>query len=235
MCDGMRIDRRLVLIGVMVIVLSMTMATQYATTKIGYEFAIVNPSDADIRFVGSDTSSDGIYVLRVENNDTAPVLKIVLGNISLNVNKSYTAAFAIANEERYNVTITHINLSNTDGADYMQIWLHENRSALATASGEHSVLVWNKADVGYTAASSIWGLRAGDQDPSNMGVGGTVLTPWDADADVRINTTSAVSATNNTQDHVWVQISIDVPDGADIVDSYSGTIYVHTRATTHDE
>ncbi len=234
MCDGMRIDRRLVLIGVMIIVLSMTMATQYATTKIGYEFSIVNPSNADIRFVGSDISSDGIHVLRVENNATAPVLKIVLGNISLNVNKSYTAAFAIANEELYNVTITHFTV-NGSGAPYMQIWLHENRSVLASTSGERSVLVFNKQNRSYTAASSVWGLRAGNQDPSNMGKVGTVLTPWDADADVRINTTSAVSATNNTEDHVWVQISIDVPSGLNIVAPYSGTIYVHTRATTHDE
>lgn len=51
MYDGMRIDRRLVLIGVMLIVLSMTMATQYAVTKVGYSYSIVHPSDADIRFI----------------------------------------------------------------------------------------------------------------------------------------------------------------------------------------
>ena len=54
----MRIDRRLTFIGVMLVVLSMTMATQYATTKVSYTFGIVHPSNADIRFVGSDNSSD---------------------------------------------------------------------------------------------------------------------------------------------------------------------------------
>jgi len=42
MCDGVRLDRRLVLIGVMLVVLSMTMATQYATTEVNYSFAIVH-------------------------------------------------------------------------------------------------------------------------------------------------------------------------------------------------
>ena len=46
----MRLDRRLTLIGIMIIVLSVTMATQYATTKVGYSYSIVHPSNADIRF-----------------------------------------------------------------------------------------------------------------------------------------------------------------------------------------
>ena len=51
MCDGMRIDRRLVLIGVMLIVLSMTMATQYAIIRTSYNYSLVHPSNADIRFI----------------------------------------------------------------------------------------------------------------------------------------------------------------------------------------
>ncbi len=57
----MRIDRRLMLIGVMLIVLSMTMATQYAVTKVGYSYSIVHPSDADIRFIVYDKAPDNIY------------------------------------------------------------------------------------------------------------------------------------------------------------------------------
>jgi hypothetical protein len=235
MCDGMRIDRRLVLIGVMVIVLSMTMATQYATTKIGYSYAIVHPSDADIRFIGSDNSSDQIRVLRVENNAsaTARYLKIELGNISVNTNKTYTAAFGIVNEESYNITITHINVSASDGADYMQIWLHGDRDARADVDAGTSVLVWNKISVGYDATSSVWGLAAGDQNSSSMD-GTSATTSWDDTAGVRYSTYET-PAVNNTDDYVWVQISLDVPQNADTSDSFTGTIYVHTRATTHDE
>lgn len=235
MCDGMRIDRRLVLIGVMIIVLSMTMATQYATTKIGYEYAIVHPSDSDIRFIASDNSSDNIRVLRVENNDTAlQTLKIVLGNISLGVNKTYSAAFGIVNEEAYNITITHINLSATTGNDYVQIWLHGDRDARAD-NDVTSVFMYDgtNGDEKFSSASSAWGLYKGNQNPANMD-GANIDTLWDATADTRYST-SDTNAVNNTDDYVWVQISIDVPSTGDIISSYSGIIYIHTRATTFED
>ena len=230
----MRIDRRLVLIGVMIIVLSMTMATQYATTKIGYSYSIVHPSDADIRFIGSDNLSDGIRVLRVENNAsaTARYLKLEFGNISINANKTYTAAFGIVNEELYNITISYVNLTASDGADYMQIWLHGDRDARADVDGT-SILVWNKGTVGYDATSSVWGLAAGDQDPSTMDGAGTT-TAWDDTAGVRYSTYDT-NAANNTDDYVWVQISLNVPADADTSDSFTGALYIHTRATTYEE
>ena len=131
MCDGMNISRRLMLIGVMLIVLSMTMATQYVTTKIGYSYSIVHPSEADIRFIGSDNSSDDIRILRMTGANTTSALELRFGgNISANQNKTYTCAFGIVNEENYAVNITHINVSAEGGTslDYMQIWLHGNRT-----------------------------------------------------------------------------------------------------------
>ena len=77
----MRLDRRLTLIGIMIIVLSVTMATQYATTKVGYSYSIVHPSNADIRFIGSDNSSDGTMFLRVDgdNSSGSRNVKVKLG------------------------------------------------------------------------------------------------------------------------------------------------------------
>ena len=77
----MRLDRRLTLIGIMIIVLSVTMATQYATTKVGYSYSIVHPSNADIRFIGSDNFSDGTMVLRVDgdNSSGSRNVKVKLG------------------------------------------------------------------------------------------------------------------------------------------------------------
>ncbi len=77
----MRLDRRLTLIGIMIIVLSVTMATQYATTKVGYSYNIVHPSNADIWFIGSDNSSDGTMVLRVDgdNSSGSRNVKVKLG------------------------------------------------------------------------------------------------------------------------------------------------------------
>lgn len=120
----MRLDRRLTLIGIMIIVLSVTMATQYATTKVGYSYSIVHPSNADIRFIGSDNSSDVTRVLRVDgdNSSGSRNVKVKLGgNWTENYNKTYTAAFGIVNEERFNVTITHINVSTESGSDRTSI------------------------------------------------------------------------------------------------------------------
>jgi hypothetical protein len=45
----MRLEKRLLVLGVAIIVLIMTMASQFATTSLTYSFAIVHPSDSDIR------------------------------------------------------------------------------------------------------------------------------------------------------------------------------------------
>ncbi len=237
----MRIDRRLILIGVMLVVLSMTMATQYATTKIGYSYNIVHPSDADIRFIGSDNASDDIRILRIDgdNGTSNQDLKVVLGNVSADQNKTYTAAFGIVNEEKYNITISYINVSaQGDNDDYIQIWLHGDRSARAEDDAS-SVFMYDGTNGGakFTSTSSAWGLYKGDQNSSTMDNEGTwIATPWDytGTSNVRYST-SDTDAENNTDDYVWVQISLDVPPDADSDHTFTGVIYVHTRATTHDE
>ena len=55
--DVTRIDKCLTLIGGMLVVLSLTMTTHYATTEVNYSFTIVHPSDSDIRYIGSDNPS----------------------------------------------------------------------------------------------------------------------------------------------------------------------------------
>jgi hypothetical protein len=60
----------------------MITATQYAVTKIGYEYYLVHPSKSDIRFIGSDNSSDNIRVLRVVGSNTTDVsLKPILQHL----------------------------------------------------------------------------------------------------------------------------------------------------------
>jgi hypothetical protein len=237
-CDGMRIDRRLILIGVMVIVLSMTMATQYATTQIGYRFGIVHPSEGDIRFIGSDNSSDNIRVLRVVgDNATSPSLELVFGNISAGQNKTYTAAFGIVNEENYSVHITHIEVETTD-ADYMIIWLHSNRSQLVNFDGNNT-LVWNKGPIsGHNHNDSVWTLAAGDEDISTIrnATGVMIDTPWDtAASNVRYTVHAGADASGDggVSDFVWVQISLDIPTDATLdEDYYTGTILIYTSAAT---
>jgi hypothetical protein len=228
----MRIDRRLTFIGVMLIVLSMTMATQYATTKVSFTFGIVHPSNADIRFIGSDNSSDGLLVLRVYGNTSGNrALAISFGNISENYNKTFTAAFGIVNEEPFLVNITHINVStNGAAADCLKIWLHGNRDALApTEAGE--CFVWDKGTKGFTTTSTAWVLGAGNKNAADMSMDGLtqLSTPWNATSHVRYSLNNANNSVNGTSDYVWVQVSIDVADGV-ASGTVSGTIYVHFKA-----
>ena len=232
MCDGMRLDRRLVLLGAILVVLSMTMATQYATLRASYSFAIVHPSEADIRYIGSDNSSaDSYRVLRVNVNDSGTqYVTIELGSWMPNSRKNYTAAFGIVNEEEFSVNITHINVSGTN-ASYLDIWLHGNRTEDYDGDGPTSVLVVNDGVALYDSTTVAWTLAAGNSDPNNMNTGGAAITtPWDDFSHVRycIDDTNAV---NETDDYVWVGIGLDIPSDSALA-TPTGTIYIHLKAST---
>jgi len=229
----MRIDRRLTIVGVMLIVLSMTMATQYATTKVGYEFAVVHPSNADIRFIGSDNSSNASgRVLRTDGDNSSghKNVKIVLGNWMPNSQKNYTAAFGIVNEEGFKVNISHVNVSGT-GASWMHIWLHGDRDVDAPSDGT-AVKVVTAGAANYDADNEVWTLGVGNGNPADMS-NDTVTqlsTPWDENAHVRYSINDANNSLNETSDFVWVQVALDIPSNAANA-SYSGTIWVHFKAT----
>jgi len=230
----MRIDRRLVLIGVMIVVLSMTMATQYATTRIGYSYGIVHPSNADVRFIGSDNSSnDALRCLRVTTNaSTSRYLTLELGDWFPNSMKNYTAAFGIVNEESFNITITHVNVSDEAASAYIDIWLHGDRDADYSGDGEASVKVVDGGAASYSASSSAWVLAAGDGTTTTMCAdGGTQLTTlWDDSSHVQYSMNDANNSVNETSDFVWVGVSIDVPSDAADAATATGTIYVHFKA-----
>jgi hypothetical protein len=218
----------------MLVVLSMTMATQYATTKISYTYGIVHPSNADIRFIGSDNTSDGKLVLRVYGNTSGNQQMVVsFGNLSESYNKTFTAAFGIVNEEPFRVNITHINVSTTAGVDYLKIYLHGNRDTRATGEAG-SVMVWNKASVGFSSTTHAWVLARGNKNPANMcAVGLTqILTPWNETSHVRYSLNDVNNSVNGTSDFVWVQISIDIPAGA-ASGTVAGLIYINFRAGTY--
>lgn len=215
----------------MLVVLSMTMATQYATTKVSYTFGIVHPSNADIRFVGSDNASDG-RVLRVVNNaSNSRFISINLGNWFPSSVKNYTAVFAIVNEEAFKVNITNCNVSGT-AASYITIYLHNNRTTDAASEVASARYLLVSGGVSQsTANTNAWVLSAGNGAASNMN-GTAVLTPWDETQHVRYNSTTSIQAHNNTRDWVWVEISLNIPSNADAATA-TGQIWFHFKATTH--
>jgi len=239
----MKIAKRLLLIGVIIIVLSMTMATQYTSTSISYRFSIVHPSDSDIRFIGSDNSTDDIRVLRISGGNVTGDMAMELrfgGNIKKKQNKTYTAAFGIVNEEDFSVNITHINVSTSDANDYIQIWLHGNRDELIEADGT-SVKVWDGPNGGAVGtpgnSSSVWLLGAGNHNSRNMcadanqHASAQLDTLWDSNANVRVSTNDVNNSVTAVADFVWVQISINAAAAAPTGD-YTGTIFIFTRAGT---
>lgn len=231
----MKTDRRLVLLGVMLVVLSTVMATQYATTKIAYAFGIVHPSNADIRYIGSDNSSgDNQRVLRVTTNTSSNLFaEIQLGDWMPSSAKNYSAVFGIVNEEQFKVNITFVNVSGAQ-ASYMSVWLHGNRSKdVSSEATGAKVRVVNAGTSVFNAGSCAWRLGAGNSNTTNMnGTTGAVPTPWDGTSHVRYSE-SNVYAINGSRDFVWVEVSLNIPSNAPAPTISAGTIYIHFEATTH--
>jgi len=242
----MKLNKKLMILGVLVLVLNMLIATQYAATKIGYEYNIVHPSDADIRYIGSDNSTGG-RVLRVAGANGTGSLKLTFGNWSAATNKIYSAAFGIVNEEPFAVNIMYINVSSGNDT-YLTIWLHGDRDANAnnTINDPTTVLVYNNGTV-VTANTSLWILAPGNNDPKDMcsNVSNRTIystnTTWDESRHVRysLNDSNAYGigmmnrTVYNASDFVWVQIAIDIPNNVDMKGLHAGTIWVHYEADTN--
>jgi len=228
----------------------MVAATQYAVTKIGYEYYILHPSDSSIRYIGSDNSSDGRRALRViDSNVTNVGIKLKFGNISTNQQRTYSAAFAIVNEERFSINITHISISSPN-ATYLKIWLHGDRDANAnsTTNDPSTVFMWNNNTMVNASNTTAWILAAGNNNPNNMcynvsdRTNCSTNTTWDETAHVRysVNNTNARNANNSDTDHslsnasdfVWVQLTIDIPETVDRIGLHTGTIWIHFESET---
>jgi len=243
----MKYNKKLLIIAVLIVVLNMILATQYAVTTIGYEYYIVHPSDANIRYIGSDNTTGG-RVLRMEGPNTTGLLKIVLGNWSPGTNKMYSAAFGIVNEEDVPISITHINISTMTGNSYMNIWLHGNRTANAnsTSSDSTSVLMVNNGTTVNESSTIAWTLGPGNDDSTDMCSDisdrstYSVNTSWDPNARVRYSVEGETAygigvhgrTINNASDYVWLQIGIAIPTNVDSSGLHTGSIWIHYTADT---
>jgi hypothetical protein len=226
----MKIERYVMFIGVLIVVLSMTMATQYATTRATYSFGIAHPSDSDIRYIGSDNSSgDNMRVFRVTNTSTAKYATIELGDWMPNSKKNYTAAFGIVNEEQFKVNITYINITGTNNS-YVTVWLHGDRDADYNGETASCVKVLSSGTPLYTSSTVVWTLGAGNGNQNNMN-GTTLSINWDDTSHVRYSLDDTVNAVNETSDFVWVGVSIDIPSDA-ITQAATGTIYINFKSST---
>jgi len=242
----MKINRRLLLIASLLLILNMIVATQYAVTKIGYEYYIVHPSNADIRYIGSDNTTGG-RVLRISGENTTGSLKLVFGNWSAGTNKIYSAAFGIVNEENVPVSIKYINVSS-ENYTYMKIWLHGDRDSNANSTGYDptSVLMYNNGTLVNASNTTAWILAPGNGNSSDMcynvsnRVAYSTNTSWDNVSHVRfsVNNTGGYGVGTfgrtqyNASDFVWVQIALDIPNYVNTTGLHTGTIWIHFEAET---
>jgi len=237
---GIKVNKKYLILALLFLILNMVIATQYAITKVGYEYYIVHPCNADIRYIGSDNSTDNIRVLRVISSNVTNVgVKLRLGgNFTTNQVKTYTAAFGIVNEEGHPLNITHINVSSGNHS-YLKIWLHGNRAvnAKSNITDPSAVFMWNNNTLVNASNTTAWTLAAGNSNPDDMcynvsdRANCSINTTWDEIACVRysINDTNA---TSNISDFVWVQVAVDIPDTADFLGLHTGTIWIHLEKET---
>lgn len=222
------------ILAVLFLILNLVTASQYAITKVDYLYTVVHPSDASIRYIGSDNSSDGERVLRVTgDNSTSLGLQLRFGDMySNNMVRTFSAAFGLVNEETYPVNITHINISSSN-ATYMKIWLHGNRTANAnsTTNDPTTVLMWDNDTTVNASNTTAWTLASGNQGSANMSADGTnqISTPWDETSHVRYSLNNT-NATSGVSDFVWFQISIEIPETVDLVGAHTGTIWIHLES-----
>jgi hypothetical protein len=244
----MKLNKKLMILGVLVLVLNMLVATQYAVTKIGYEYNIVHPSDADIRYIGSDNSTGGRLLRVAGDNITDSSLKLSLGNWSAGTNKMYSAAFGIVNEEQVPVSIMYINVSSMEYT-YLRIWIHGDRDANAnnTINDPTTVLMFDNGTIVNVPTTPAWTLARGNNIPNDMcsnisdRTNHSTNTTWDETRHVRysLNDSDAYGVgmmgrtVYNASDFVWVQIAIDIPNNVDGAGLHTGTIWVHYEANTN--
>ena len=230
----MNIEFRLFIIGMLLVITTMAVATQFAITDMQYEYEIIIPvvPDYGIKYIGSDNSSDGIRVLRIVP-DEADSFKIVLGNVSMNYQWTYSAAFGIVNEDKFTKRITHIEVFSS-APTYLKIWLHGDRDVNANnvSNDPTSVLMYDNGTVVNGSDTVAWTLAPGDRNATTICSNTTGrkrytnITNWDETAEVRysLNNTDALSGIS---DYVWVQIELNIPSSVDTDRVRSGSIYIH--------
>ena len=205
----MELRKRMLVLLVALVALSTVAASQFATSDIGYEYGVVSASDSNIRFIGHDYGADGTLVLRADTT-AGDGLTLDLGDVARGQKIWYSAALGIVNEEAVMMNVTAVSITGT-GANYMQLYLHNN--ANTKAESDSGTLIWDKTN---GAQSFTWQLYAGDNDATTMdGASGDTTTSVDSSANIRaIDGDPDADDNAATDDHVWVQIILDVPEAA---------------------
>ena len=159
----MKFNVRYLILGILLVISTMVVATQFALSDRTYQYRL--PYDPGIWYIGSDNSSDGIRVLRTDQNSETGDLKIVLGNVSTQQQMCYSAAFGIVNENPFCMNIAGITASSSTPT-YLKIWLHGDRHANANNLSDDptSVLLYDNGTIVHPLNKTAWTLASGDNN-----------------------------------------------------------------------
>jgi hypothetical protein len=231
----MNIHFRLFVIGMLLLITTMAVATQFALSDLEYQFIVGIIPDQGIHYIGSDNSTDGIRVLR-RTDPNSENFQLFLGNISSNSKWTYSSAFAIVNEDRFVKHITHIDVISNNNTN-IKIWLHDHKKNNANSMSDttNSVLMYNNGTIKNYNKTIAWTLAPGDRNASTICSNITDIknytsnTSWDSIANVRYSLNNDPTK-HQYSDYVWVQIEIVIPADMHIKEQYLGSIHVHFKS-----
>ena len=238
----MKVGKRMLAIGAILVAFAAVMATQYATASVQASINITGKYPW-IQFMAHDKDArDGGWLLR-RSGDTLNYT-IYLANISGGQIKIWTAAFAIVNTEKhYQVYITGVRLWGSDIVNYMEVTVHSDPDAVGVDTAENSyeppansywdedssaLLLWKGTAIGGPGTVDNqywWVLGPGNGYDKNKDVlyygtsSAWIKAQYDSTYYVFNYTTynnPDNTAQSTTDNFVWVQIIIDLSDVSDV-------------------
>ena len=173
-------------------------AYQYSSNRNENTSNIVETSEGYFRVFAFNNSTDGNLVLRANSTSETPYLELGTFSVTTTNVIVYTGALALSNEMKRNITVTGVDVADTqrDLSTYTNIYLHNNTNILA--ENENGELIFENG----TSYQFYWSLSTGDGNYSTV-IGGTLL--YSSAENIYYSTTN-INASG--RDFVWVEIKI---------------------------
>ena len=199
-------------------------STQYATVSLSVSANVVTNQTGLIWFGAGDKAGDGVYALRAPSNGAQAYL--FFWKIPPSSSKEYTQAFAIVNEEAFDIMITKIDVQSIPTGFSVSVWLDDDGNP---GNGRTTAFDGSPHTLSYV-------LNAGDGDDTTVvdSSGTSQSVSYDGSSHTKPLDPSWVGSdgSSSTQsDFVWVDVMITV-DGTVSSGDYSFTIVVYFQSAS---
>ncbi len=197
-------------------------STQYATVSLSVSANVVTNQTGLIWFGAGDKAGDGVYALRAAGDGAQAYL--FFWKIPPSSSKEYTQAFAIVNEEAFDIVITEIDVQSIPTGFSVSVWLDDDGNP---GNGRTTAFDGTPQTLNYV-------LNAGDGDDTTVvdSSGTSQSVSYDGSSHTKPLDPSWAGSdgSSSTQsDFVWVDVMITV-DGTVSSGDYSFTIVVYFQS-----